>query len=283
MIAAFIVATQSLTVSVRQRTRLLGFVARILRRFRQHVKLTDGLTLTDNFCPSQTYSQSLLAVHCHINIDRCFRDFCPRVRQIHEYSGENECEKTFSRAGGNCEVRTWARKYNFKGLLDCVDSMHYIAWAQTGQLGERLQIGRAQHVKQEYINKLFERPEVRVRQRSELPPVEHCTDPIMVSAFVAGEQDADSLLRFMSKRPPHLNEFRDMDAWNESIGGPRRDLQRARQLMLSSRRSHREVNTEEAANQATRLMEDLAVDQELRAAGRAAFDHKVQLPQSMGL
>ena len=86
----------------------------------------------------------------------------------------------------------------------------------------------------------------------------------------------------LPRTPPHLGEFRDMDGWSEAIKGPRRDLQKVRELMMAARRSHRELNIEETANQASRLMEDLAVDQELCAAGRAAFDHKVQLPQSLG-
>ena len=180
MLAAFILATQSLTLKVRQRVRLLGFVTRILRRLRQHVQSTDGLTIQNNFCPAQTYAQSLLCAHCHINIDRAFRDFCPNVRQVHSYSGEDEAESVFSRAGGNCEVRTWARKYNFKGLLDSIDRMHYIQWASTGAHGERVQTGRSQHIKQEYKPALFERSEDIIRDRSRLPPIHHETDLDMI-------------------------------------------------------------------------------------------------------
>ena len=44
MDSAFIVSTQSLTLQPRQRTRLLGFHMRLLRRLRQHVKTTERQT-----------------------------------------------------------------------------------------------------------------------------------------------------------------------------------------------------------------------------------------------
>ena len=286
MDSAFIVSTQSLTLQPRQRARLLGFHMRLLRRLRQHVKITAGLTLSDNFCPSQTYCQILVSSHCHINLDRIGRDVCPSQRLIHPYSGEDECEKTFSRAGGNCEVRVWARKYHFKGFLDSVDRQHYLQWASTGAHGERLRLGRAQHIKQEYLPKLFERLADYVRARSKLPPVEHVQDRALIAAFEAGEQDADALCKFCSKvplptEPPHTNELRDMDAWSESVSGNARpQLREARQLLLASWGQTRDDEVETQA--AVRHMEDLAVEQQLQYAGRAAFDHKVQLPAEMG-
>ena len=286
MDSAFIVSTQSLTLQPRQRTRLLGFHMRLLRRLRQHVKTTAGLTLADNFCPSQTYSQIIMSSHCHINLDRIGRDVCPSQRVIHPYSGEDEAEKVFSRAGGNCEVRVWARKYNFKGFLDSVDRHHYLQWTTTGAHGERLNLGRDQHVKQEYIPKLFERLEHCVTDRRKLPPIQHVGDQGLIDAFEAGEHDADALCKFCSKaplptEPPHTNEFRDMDAWSESVSGNAKpQLCEARQLLLES---WRRVPDNEAETEAVvRHMEDLAVEQQLLNANRAAFDHKVQLPPEMG-
>ena len=137
--------------------------------------------------------------------------------------------------------------------------MHYVAWAQTGEHGERLDPGRAQHIKQEFIPRCFERPELRVRQRSQLPPVQHNPDETMIKDFQSGGQDADCLLGFLSKEPlsaepPHRGEFRDMDAWREPTTGPRQDLQQARQLMLKSRQSVLDVTPEQCATHVTALM-----------------------------
>ena len=183
-------------------------------------------------------------------------------------------------------MRVWARKYAFKGFLDSVDRQHYMQWAATGAHGERLRLGRAQHIKQEYIPKIFERLATHVRNRYKLPPVEHEEDPGLVDGFEAGEQDADALCKFCSKvplptEPPHTNEFRDMDAWSESVTGvARSQLREARQLLLETWR--RAPDNDADTQSVVTHLEDLAVNQQLQAGGRASFDHKVQLPAEMG-
>ena len=89
-------------------------------------------------------------------------------------------------------------------------------------------------------------------------------------AFEAGEQDADALCSFCSQDPlpttlPHVNELRDMEAWSESVTNTDRpQLWEARQLLMASRL--RAPNDDAEVQSAVRLMEDLAVEQELRSA-----------------
>ena len=173
-----------------QRVRFASFVNTFLAVWRQRVIHTAGLTLSQNFLTSETYSDLVQNLHETVLTIMTFRDFCPGQPVGLHHSGSNCCEDEFSFAGGHSYV-AGIREYSHKGFLRMDERKQALSLLHI----RGVRRGRIQHRKQEwpakYHEKALRKNDFRILMR------QHPTDDALRKTWEAGSDDGKTLATFL--------------------------------------------------------------------------------------
>lgn len=184
--AATMLIHHSMYFGILQRVRFAGFVNMFVAHWRCWVLKTPGLTLGDNFLTKECYSDLVQSCHEAVLQIIVFKDYAPSLPLRLDLSGSNNCENSFSGAGGYRGMHG-KRNYNVLDYVKWVGKqyvMHILSAAGVNR-------GRSQHSKQEWDSRLHEPKLAREeldRLLRDYPDLQQ-----MTKAWNAGAEDASSL------------------------------------------------------------------------------------------
>ena len=191
--AAYMLIHHSQYFAELQRVRFAGFVNMYLAHWRCWVIKTGGQTLANNFLTKECYTDMVVSCHEAVFQSEVFRRFAPSLPLCLIYSGSNNCENSFSSAGGYRGMHG-IRNYTCKGYADYVENEYIMSvLASAG-----VETGRSQHAKQEWDHRCHE-PK---RSHSDLEQLlrYHHTKEEKVRSWNAGAADASHLAAKMGLR-----------------------------------------------------------------------------------
>jgi hypothetical protein len=254
--AAYTLIFHSIKLTNLQCIRLASFVVHSLRLWRVWVHTTDGMTISENFLPPQTYAHVLMSCHSAVNIIRAFRDFSPTQPCLLRHSGSNSAENEFSRADGNGKVASRKRGFSTKDFVATAGSHAALRSFEVGR-DVALTMGADQHRRQEYQPRYLE----DVSKANGVPVIknankkDYAADPQMKQTWAAGMADSHALFRFVGGLPadasmaaaPWTNEWKQTAAEKHFLEAARKAHREATQEAAEARIEEEQEEEEETA------------------------------------
>ena len=191
--AAYMLIHHSQYFGIQQRMRFAGFVNQFVAHWRCWVIKTPGLNLGSNFLTKECYSDLVQSCHEAVFQSIVFSKYAPSLPLRLIYSGSNNCENSFSAAGGYRGMYG-QRSYTCKDYVDFVDNEYVMHVLQSAGVHR----GTAQHKKQEWDSRSHE-PRMRPADLDRLMKA-HADNATTARAWNAGAQDATHLAEMVGLR-----------------------------------------------------------------------------------
>ena len=191
--AAYMLIHHSQHFGIQQRMRFAGFVNKFVAHWRCWILNTSGLTLGQNFITKECYSDLVQSCHEAVFQSIVFSKYAPSLPLKLIYSGSNNCENSFSSAGGYRGMHG-KRNYTCKGYTEYADNEYTMHVLQAAGVNR----GRSQHSKQEWDHRAHE-PRSRPEDLDRLMK-EHSDNATTAVSWNAGASDATHLAEMIGLR-----------------------------------------------------------------------------------